>query len=154
MKKLFLVMVAVVLCAAFVAGCAAPAETTAEGSAAATESAQASESAEPAASESADAAASEAALPEGDYMSWTAEEWNAASDAEKTAASETLLLDIGDAMMDGYSEMVEMAKTDEDVKAQLDEQIESLKAQIDTFLNGTSDATIGDLAEASKQAIG
>ncbi|MBC5648568.1 hypothetical protein [Christensenella tenuis] len=141
MKKIVLVVAAVVLCMAFAVGCAAPA-------AAPSESAPASEAASAEASGEASAAANT------DYMSWTATEWEAASDAEKTAASEALLLDIGDYLMDGFAAMVEQAKTDDSVKEQIDSQVESLKTQIETFLASSSSFTIGDLAQASKQAVG
>ena len=145
MKKIVLVMVAVVLCVAFAAGCTAQTATPSE-SAQATESAEATESASVEAS-------AEAPAANADYASWTSEEWAAASDGDLTAAAEALLLDIGDFLMDGYSDLVEQAKTNDSVKEQIDSQIESLKSQIKTFLDSTPGATIGDLAEASKQVV-
>lgn len=150
MKKIVLAVAAVVLCMAFAVGCAAPAAAPSESASAAapSESAPASEAASAEASGEASAAANT------DYMSWTAAEWEAASDAEKTAASEALLMDVGDVLMEGFAAMVEQAKTDDSVKEQIDSQVESLKTQIETFLASSSSFTIGDLAQASKQAVG
>ena len=115
MKKITLIMVTVVLCAAMLAGCSTPAADT-------------------------------------DYMSWTGTEWNAATDAEKFTATEAVLLAIGDSIMDNYTQLVETAKTDETVKAQIDAQVTSLQGTIDRFFESSPAATLNDLVEASKQA--
>lgn len=144
-EKIVLVVAAVVLCMAFAVGCAAPAAAPSESASAAapSESAPAAE-----ASEETPAAANT------DYMSWTATEWDAASDAEKTAASEALLMDVGDVLMDGFSDLMQQAETNESVRKQLEGQVETLKTQIGNFLASSPEVTIGDLAEASKQVAG
>lgn len=142
MKKIVFVVVAVMLCAALAMGCAGP-------TAAPSESAQATESA----SAEASVEASDAPAANGDYSSWTNEEWEAAADSDKTAATEALLAEIGDYMMEGYSDLMEQAKTNDSVKEQLDAQIESLKGQIENFLKNSPGSTIGDLAKASKQVV-
>ncbi|MEA5002150.1 MAG: hypothetical protein VB081_01420 [Christensenella sp.] len=141
MKKLTLVIVTVVLCAAMLMGCAAPA-TEATDSAAPSESAAASESAE----------GTESAVANADYMSWTGADWNAATNEEQFAATEAVLLEIGDAMMDNYTQLVEQAKTNDKVKAQIDTQIEALQGTIGTFFESSPEATLKELVDASKQA--
>ena len=137
MKKQTLIIVTAVLCAAMLAGCATPAAET-SASVVPSESAEASEP---------------AAAANTDYMSWTGAEWDAANSDEQFAAAEAVLLKVGDAMMSNYGELVEQAKSDETVKAQIDEQVESLKSSIATFFKSSPEATLSDLVAASTQAV-
>ena len=88
------------------------------------------------------------------YMGWTKTEWSKATDEEKTAAANAVLMDIGDAMMDNFSSLVELAKTDEKVKAQIDSQVAALVTQIDSyFTSATAEMTLQDLVDLSKQLV-
>ena len=129
MKKFVLLVTAVALCMTLLVACGSP---------------QAEPSETPSAS---------AAPASGDYLSWTNAEWEAASDSEKAAAAEAVLLAVGDAMVDGSADLVELAKTDENAKKQIDEQIEQLKSSIGVFLSSSPDATIQGLVDASKEAL-
>lgn len=154
MKKIVLVVAAVVLCMAFAVGCAAPAAAPSESASAAAPSESASAAAPSESAPAAEASEETPAAANTDYMSWTATEWDAASDAEKTAASEALLMDVGDVLMDGFSDLMQQAETNESVRKQLEGQVETLKTQIENFLASSPEVTIGDLAEASKQVAG
>lgn len=142
MKKITLIIVTVVLCAAMIAGCSAPAAVPSES--AAESASQPVETTEPTADQS--------AATDTDYMSWTGAEWNAATGAEQFAATEAVLLAIGDSIMDNYTQLVEEAKTNEAVKEQIDAQVKSLQGTIDTFFENSPEATLSQLVEASKQA--
>lgn len=152
MKKITLIIVTVALCAVLFAACtpaAAPSDS------APTESAQASDSAEP--TESAQASDSaeptEAAAGNTDYMSWTGADWDAAAEEEKFAAAEATLLAVGDAMMDNYAELVEQAKTNDQVKEQIDKQIKTLQSSIASFFKSSPDSKLSDLVAASKKVV-
>lgn len=142
MKKIILIIVTVALCAAMLAGCSTPAAIPSESAAAS--------ASEPV--EATEPAAGQPAAADTDYMSWTGAEWNAATDAEQFAATEAVLLAIGDSIMDNYTQLVEEAKTNEAVKEQIDAQVKSLQGTIDTFFENSPEATLSQLVEASKQA--
>lgn len=90
-------------------------------------------------------------LTEENYNTWTKKEWDAASDAEKTAAARYVLFEVGDSMMDGFSDLVEKAKNDTAAQEKLDDSAEELKESISTILNSDETATIGEIVEASQQ---
>lgn len=153
MKKITLIIVTVALCAVLFAACGAPAAAPSDSAPA--ESAQASDSAEP--TESAQASDSaqptEAAAGNTDYMSWTGADWDAAAEEEKFAAAEATLLAVGDAMMDNYAELVEQAKTNDQVKEQIDKQVKTLQSSIASFFKSSPDSKLSDLVAASKKVV-
>ncbi len=117
MKKIVLVIVAVVLCAAAVMGCAPQSDGGAST----------------------------------DYKAWTIKEWTAADDAAKTAATEWVLGEVGEALIPNFSQVAEQAKKDDAAKEQYSEMVEGLKPQIESFLNASEKATLQDLADSSSK---
>ena len=86
-------------------------------------------------------------------MSWTGADWDAAAEEEKFAAAEATLLAVGDAMMDNYAELVEQAKTNDQVKEQIDKQIKTLQSSIASFFKSSPESKLSDLVAASKQVV-
>lgn len=95
----------------------------------------------------------DAELTDIDVTDWTKEDWDAASDAEQTEAADYVLYELGDSVIDGYSDLVKAARSNEDAAAQLDEAVEQLKESIGNYLNTVDGSTIGSLIETSRDVI-
>lgn len=81
-----------------------------------------------------------------DYMSWTATEWNAASDAEKEAATTALM-----------KYMIEdngISMTDEMLSSSLEPQMDTMMSSLDTAFAASDTITLKDIAEASSSVMG
>ncbi len=140
MKKIGMIVLTVALCAAMLVSCAAPAAAPSE-----TPSASAS------AETPADAQTSSGAT---DYMAWTKTEWDAASDADKEAASIAVLAKSGEALLGAdVSAEIEKAKTDEKVKAEMDQAAAQVRKSIDSFFEQMPTANIGQLVDAMEELI-
>ncbi|WP_434310595.1 hypothetical protein [Hominifimenecus sp. rT4P-3] len=166
MKKVGMLVLALLACSMMMVACSSDKETTAAETTAAETTAAETTAAETTAAETtaaettaaettaAEAGASTEAGDGAQYLAWTKAEWGKASDEEKTAAANAVLMDIGEAIMPNFSEMMEEAKTDAGVKAQLDGQVETLVGQIDTFFTSVDDTTtLQALVDASKQVV-
>lgn len=157
MKKVGMLVLALLACSTMMLACSSDdKDTTAASTKAAETTAAPTTEAETtaAATTAAEAGATTEAGDNAVYMSWTKTEWFKATDEEKTAAANAVLMDIGDAMMDNFSSLVELAKTDEKVKAQIDSQVEALVTQIDSyFTSATTEMTLQDLVDISKQLV-
>ena len=157
MKKVGMLVLALLACSTMMLACSsddknttAASTTAAETTAAPTTEAETTAAATTAAEAGATTEAGDNAV----YMGWTKTEWSKATDEEKTAAANAVLMDIGDAMMDNFSSLVELAKTDEKVKAQIDSQVAALVTQIDSyFTSATAEMTLQDLVDLSKQLV-
>lgn len=165
MKKVGMLVLALLACSAMMVACSsddkettAAATTAAETTAAPTTEAEttdaATTAAETTAAETTAAGESTEAGDNAVYMSWTKTEWSKATDEEKTAAANAVLTDIGETLMEDFASMMELAKTDEAVKAQIDGQVEALVTQIDSFFqSATDDMTLQTLVDLSKQML-
>ena len=168
MKKIWMLALALLACGMMAMGCSSGEETTAEETTAeetteATteeetteeETTEAPTTEEATEAETTEAAASSAAAGEASaYLAWGAEEWKAASDEDKLAAAEEVLVQVGNAMMEGFGEMMELAQTDPDAKAELDAQIADMVTQIDSFFATDMGLTLQDLVDASISMVG
>lgn len=134
MKKVGMLVLALLACSMMMVACSSDKETTA-----------------------ADTTAAETTAAEttaADYMTWNKADWNKASTEEKTAAANVVLMNIGDMMEANFSQKLESAKTDAGVKAQIDAQVEALVGQIDTFFaSATDDMTLQTLVDVSEQLV-
>lgn len=158
MKKFGMIVLAVVLCTVLLAGCAVPvpvpvaAETqTPSASPNPSESASAS----PSPSVSAEPSAQESlAAGETDYMSWTGEDWSAATDEEKLEAAMVLLGKAGDKLVgEGFTKLMELAQSDESAKAEIEEGAKALITSIDEFFEMMPSATLSQLVEVMEAAV-
>ena len=81
-----------------------------------------------------------------DYMSWTATEWNAASDEEKEAATTALM-----------KYMIEdngISMTDEILSSAIEPQLDTMMSSLDTAFAASDTITLKDIAEASSSVMG
>lgn len=81
-----------------------------------------------------------------DYMSWTATEWNAASDAEKEAATTALMK----YMIDDNG----ISMTDEMLSSAIEPQLDTMMSSLDTAFAASDTITLKDIAEASSSVMG
>lgn len=88
-----------------------------------------------------------------DYLEWTGADWDAASAAEKTEVAEKVVVDIGESMVEGFSTMVEEAKSNEATKAEFDSQINNMKDTMTAFFKEHPDSTIDELMNQSTTLI-
>lgn len=88
-----------------------------------------------------------------DFTDWTKEDWEAASSAEQSEAADYVLFELGDSFIDGYSDLVKAARSDESAAAQLEEATEQLKESIGNYLDQVDGSTIGSLIEQSQSVI-
>lgn len=148
MKKVLSVVMAVVLCVAFLTACAKPAAEVSEAPSAtveATESAATTESAE---------VSTEPAEANGEFMSWSAEEWNAASEDQKLEAAEALLVEVGDVMMgEDFAKILEEAKTNEAAGTQIKTLLKTqIIPSIDQFFESLPTGNLQMFVDAMKSA--
>ena len=81
-----------------------------------------------------------------DYMSWTAKEWKAASDADKKAA----VTEVMRFMMEENG----ISMTDELLASAIEPQLDTLLESFDTAFSASDSITVKDIAEASSSVMG
>ena len=80
-----------------------------------------------------------------DYMSWTAKEWKAASDADKKAA----VTEVMRFMMEENG----ISMTDELLASAIEPQLDTLLESFDTAFSASDSITVKDIAEAAKESL-
>lgn len=125
MKKACGLMLALLLCAVFAAGCSSDSSQSGSGSAASVEN----------------------------YLEWNKEDWDAASQADKTEVAEKMIVTIGETMIDNYGELVEEAKNNEATKSEFDNQLNEMTDEISAYFDHYPDGTLQDLVNSSSDVV-
>lgn len=89
-----------------------------------------------------------------EYMTWTKRNWDEATPSERSDAAAAVLSNVGEEMMDGYSQAVRSAH----ISAKADAQIRKLNAQmvgeIGAYFEVKDDATLQELVDQTKELLG
>ena len=118
MRKITAVVLAVVLCAAFAAGC------------------------------------SESAKSVDDFESWTKSDWDGASDEDKDAVAEKVLVAVGETLVQGFGDQVEQLKSEPESKEQYDAEIAEMKSMISEYFDEEPDGTLSGIVTQVNDLLG
>lgn len=90
-------------------------------------------------------------LTEENYRTWTKADWDKASETEQTAAARFVLTQVGDSLMDGFSDLVKQAESDPEIASELNEEIETMRVSISSYFDSApEDSTLDSLIEQTQ----
>lgn len=89
-----------------------------------------------------------------DCLSWTKEDWEAATPEQQTSAARYVLFHIADAFVPNFSEIIGETEPDAETQAQLGQSVEALRDQISRFFaQAADDVTLSEMVRSAEELI-